>query len=92
MTLWDGPNEELSEKLGTEWPKNSNLTYRGWISTFYALQWSRNAATVDLIINCTGIAPVIQTVFAVFFVSMLASLWPAWRATRMQPVTAIRED
>ena len=35
---------------------------------------------------------VILPVAAVFVVSILASLWPAWRATRLQPVTAIREE
>ncbi len=35
---------------------------------------------------------VIATVVAVFFVSVLASLWPAWRAARLQPVTAIRAE
>jgi len=35
---------------------------------------------------------IVLTVLAVFVVSILASLWPAWRATRLQPVTAIRED
>ncbi len=35
---------------------------------------------------------VILPVLAVFVVSILASLWPAWRATRLQPVTAIREE
>ena len=35
---------------------------------------------------------VVLTVAAVFIVSILASLWPAWRATRLQPVTAIREE
>jgi ABC-type antimicrobial peptide transport system permease subunit len=36
--------------------------------------------------------PIILTVGAVFLVSVLASLWPAWRAARLQPVTAIRAD
>ena len=35
---------------------------------------------------------IILTVAAVFIVSILSSLWPAWRATRLQPVTAIREE
>ena len=35
---------------------------------------------------------VVAPVLAVFVVSILASLWPAWRATRLQPVTAIREE
>jgi penicillin-binding protein 1A len=61
LTVWDGPNKELSEKVGTEWPQNSDKTYLGWISIFYALQMSRNAATVDLIYNVTGIEPVIET-------------------------------
>jgi len=39
-------------------------------------------------VNASG---VIAPVLAVFGVSILASLWPAWRATRLQPVTAIRE-
>ncbi len=36
--------------------------------------------------------PILLTVASVFLVSALASLWPAWRAARLQPVTAIRED
>ena len=36
--------------------------------------------------------PIAATVASVFVVSALASLWPAWRAARLQPVTAIRED
>ena len=35
---------------------------------------------------------VILPAAAVFVVSILASLWPAWRATKLQPVTAIREE
>jgi len=35
---------------------------------------------------------VIGPVLAVFFVSILASRWPAWRAARLQPVTAIRAE
>ncbi len=35
---------------------------------------------------------IVITVVAVFLVSVLSSLWPAWRATRLQPVTAIREE
>jgi ABC-type lipoprotein release transport system permease subunit len=35
---------------------------------------------------------IVLTVAAVFIVSILSSLWPAWRATRLQPVTAIREE
>lgn len=61
LLIWDGPNAELSEKLRTEWPKNSDRTYRGWISMFYALQWSRNAASVDLIVNVVGPEAVVDT-------------------------------
>ena len=35
---------------------------------------------------------VLAPVAAVFIVSTLASLWPAWRAARLQPVTAIRAE
>ncbi|MBT3218551.1 MAG: ABC transporter permease [Proteobacteria bacterium] len=36
--------------------------------------------------------PIIATVISVFFVSILASLWPAWRAAHLQPVEAIRTE
>ncbi len=61
MLVYDGPNREISAKVGKPWPTNSDMSYRGWISMFYALQMSRNAAAVDLISNCTGIEPVINT-------------------------------
>lgn len=35
---------------------------------------------------------IVLTVGAVFIVSVVASLWPAWRAARLQPVTALRGD
>jgi len=38
------------------------------------------------------VQPIVSTVTSVFIVSILASLYPAWRATRLQPVTAIREE
>lgn len=61
MTIWDGPNKEQSEKQGRTWPLNADHTYLGWISIFYGLQMSRNAASVDLLVNCTGYEPVIET-------------------------------
>ncbi|HES57975.1 MAG TPA: hypothetical protein ENO21_00935 [Firmicutes bacterium] len=61
LTIWDGPNRELSAKQGKDWPQNSDKTYLGWVSIFFALQKSRNAASVDLLVNCTGIEPVIET-------------------------------
>jgi penicillin-binding protein 1A len=61
LTIWDGPNRELSAKQNKEWPQNSDKTYLGWISIFYARQRSRNAPSVDLLVNCTGIEPVIET-------------------------------
>jgi penicillin-binding protein 1A len=61
LTIWDGPNKEITAKTGKLWPTNSDGAYYGWISIFYALQKSRNAAAVDLITNCTGIKPVIET-------------------------------
>jgi len=61
MLIFDGPNPELSAKLGKPWPLNSDHTYRGWISMYYGLQMSRNAASVDLLVNCTGFEPVIDT-------------------------------
>jgi penicillin-binding protein 1A len=61
MTIWDGPNKELTEKRGKAWPLNADHTYLGWISIFYGLQMSRNAASVDLLVNCTGYEPVIET-------------------------------
>jgi penicillin-binding protein 1A len=61
MLIKDGPNTEETKRIGKTWPKNSDGTYLGWISMFYALQMSRNAAAVDLITNCTGIEPVIET-------------------------------
>jgi ABC-type lipoprotein release transport system permease subunit len=42
--------------------------------------------------GAVNVGSIVLTVVAVYVVSVLASLWPAWRATRLQPVTAIRED
>ncbi len=35
---------------------------------------------------------ILATVVAVFVVSVLASLWPAWQAAKVQPVVAMRES
>ena len=35
---------------------------------------------------------VLNTILFAYIVSFVASLWPAWRATRLQPVTAMRQD
>ena len=35
---------------------------------------------------------VLNTILFAYVVSFVASLWPAWRATRLQPVTAMRQD
>ncbi len=59
--IWDGPNEVVSARLHKDWPKNSDHTYRGWISVASALQYSRNAAAVDLITNFCGEQSVINT-------------------------------
>ena len=59
--IWDGPNKEISAQLKKEWPKNSDHTYRGWISVASALQYSRNAAAVDLLHNFCGEESVINT-------------------------------
>ncbi|MBN2083337.1 transglycosylase domain-containing protein [bacterium] len=61
MTIFDGPNKEISARMGKSWPLNADHTYLGWISIFYALQRSRNAASVDLLVNCTGYDAVIET-------------------------------
>ena len=58
MLINDGPSLTVN---GKPWPRNSDGTYRGWMSMYYALQWSRNAAAVDLITHCTGVPPVIDT-------------------------------
>jgi penicillin-binding protein 1A len=54
----DAPENTVN---GKPWPRNSDGTYRGWMSMYYALQWSRNAAAVDVITHLTGIPPVIDT-------------------------------
>lgn len=59
--VWDGPNKENTARLHKEWPLNSDHTYLGWISIFYGLQKSRNAAAVDVITNLTGAEAVINT-------------------------------
>lgn len=53
----DAPQSEIN---GKPWPKNSDGTYRGWMSMYYALQWSRNAAATDIIMHLTGVPAVID--------------------------------
>ncbi len=53
----DAPQSEIK---GKPWPNNSDGTYRGWMSMYYALQWSRNAAATDIIMHLTGVPPVID--------------------------------
>ena len=38
------------------------------------------------------VAPVVQTVVGLFVVSLLAALWPAVRAARLEPVTAMQQE
>lgn len=54
-------DEPQSTINGKPWPKNSDGTYRGWLSMYYALQWSRNAAATDVIMHLTGVPAVIGT-------------------------------
>ena len=59
--VWDGPNKVESARLHKEWPLNSDHNYLGWVSVFYALQMSRNAAAVDVLTNFCGPEAVINT-------------------------------
>jgi penicillin-binding protein 1A len=52
----DSPQSTIN---GKPWPNNSDGTYRGWMSMYYALQWSRNAAATDIIMHLTGVPAVI---------------------------------
>jgi penicillin-binding protein 1A len=60
VIIRDAPDPEYSKREGKTWPKNSDGSYWGGVSMFYALQHSRNAAAVDLMKNLTGVPPVIE--------------------------------
>jgi penicillin-binding protein 1A len=53
----DAPQSQID---GKPWPNNSDGTYRGWMSMYYALQYSRNAAATDVIMHLTGVPAVID--------------------------------
>jgi putative ABC transport system permease protein len=54
------------------------MTYQGIVFD----PWIKGSFSVD---------PVITVVVMLFFVTVLASIWPAWRAAKLRPVDAMRE-
>ncbi len=72
-----------------------------WYQVVYGLDFSSSmpdgysweGVVIDPVMKGTlTVNGVVLPALAVFVVSILSSLWPAWRATRLQPVTAIREE
>lgn len=54
--------------------------------------WSVGAMTFDPVVKGrVTVASIVEPVLGVFFFSVLAGLWPAVRAARLEPVAAMRE-
>jgi ABC-type lipoprotein release transport system permease subunit len=74
----------------------------GGLLDAYLVHVGVNMVEEDLVFNGIRISGNLQgyvevksiayTILFAYVVSMVASLWPAWRAARLQPVTAMRQD
>ena len=74
----------------------------GGLLDAYLVNVGVNMVEEDLVFNGIRISGNLQgyvevksiayTILFAYVVSIVASLWPAWRATRLQPVTAMRQD
>ena len=74
----------------------------GGLLDAYLVNVGVNMVEEDLVFNGIRISGNLQgyvevksiayTILFAYVVSMVASLWPAWRAARLQPVTAMRQD
>lgn len=64
-----------------------------WAQQFFNVQWvSSNIYFVDFLPSKLDLKDVMRVCSIAFFMSFLATIYPAWRASRIQPAEALRYD
>lgn len=75
--------------LGDAWLVFKGVDFSGSLEEGFAFSGVTIDPVMKGVVRADGI---LLTLSAILVVGVLSSLWPAWRAARLQPVEAIRTE